>query len=166
MVRSDTPHGIATLLRSLLEDPEKRALHTGADLFAIAFALADSPILLEVDAAVDLLLAAGLPADAPRADLAERIRADTHRDPTFIAYNDHTFCIDRRKPRIQARLGPLVARALDIDIRRDAEIDPRRWVARAALGAATPAPRAKLRAAPAKKPPAKKPPAKKAAPPK
>jgi superfamily II DNA or RNA helicase len=154
------------LLGLLLVDPALRAKLTGADLFAIAFALAGEPLLLNVDDAVELLHRHGLPEDTPRDALAARIGAATQRDRAFVAYNAHTFCLDRHTD-LSERLGELLTLAVQRRLKLVAQASPaRRAPARPSATQPAPparAPAARKATAPAKKPPPR--PAAKGAPP-
>ena len=132
------------MLGPLIASAGSRARLDGADLFALAYALAGVPPRLAIEEALDTLTEHGLPRGAPRAELAERMREATHRDPTFVAFNDRSFCLHRHAD-LDQRITDSLLRAGLARIRRSTD---------AATGA-RPAPRPESRnqAAPRRKEP-------------
>jgi superfamily II DNA or RNA helicase len=145
---------------ALLQDARVRDALRGSDLFTLAVFLLGEPPKLAVLGAIDALRAAGLPDDVPLSPLAQRMAADTARDPAYLTFNDHTFC-----PDFRGDFGERVSQALSrIAVAMDRVFGPegpppRPRASRKAPVAKTPAARSPARKAPAAKVPAAKAPA-------
>jgi superfamily II DNA or RNA helicase len=134
----------SAMLGPLIASAGVRARLDGADLFALAYALAGVPPRLAIEEALDTLTKHGLPREVPRVELAERMRKATHRDPTFIAFNDRSFCLHRHAD-LDQRITDSLLRAGPVRTRRATD---------AATGARpAPPPEPRSQAAPRRKEP-------------
>ncbi len=95
-------------LHAILSSPKTVEGLSGADLFTLAYALANVD-LLGVNEALERLHEVGLPRDVHRAELKARIMTSTQSDPAFLTYNDRTFCLDERATDLSRRLWKVLS---------------------------------------------------------
>ncbi|MEO7329370.1 MAG: SNF2-related protein, partial [Minicystis sp.] len=96
--------------RAILSSRETVASLSGADLFALAYAMGGVR-LLNVDDAIERLHALGLTSDIPAAALRARMITSTANDRAFLTHNERTFCLDPRAGDLALRLGSLLSNA-------------------------------------------------------
>ena len=145
-------HRLAPSARPILEQAELRARLSEVDLFTLAFRLADEPAKLDVHDAIECLIANGLPPEVADAAFVARMCRAVAADSGYLTYNDHTFCLDRRKP-FAPRAQEVLARVRwALSEWYEAHPPPRRARApRAPAAKSTRAPAAKSTRAPAAK---------------
>lgn len=99
------------IVHKLLASGRAEELIDAADLYVLAFALADSPRVLTASHAVEVLRESGLPAPQDSGRLKARLCEAAAADRRFIQYSEASFCLDLRLDQF-SRLRAALDRAL------------------------------------------------------